>query len=120
MILEALRLNWSVNLQAALALLGQELERQGATKAHALCEEIAGSVAETRVTIPVPAVQLFCEACEVARGRGDQELAAKLEALVKALKQGEQRTVVATLGYHLLEPKNIDKVLEDIRGRVLR
>lgn len=114
--IDRLQLRWSVNLQAALALVA---EQAIGTEARCLCSEIAASVAETRVVLPVPAVVLLCEACEDARRRGDQELTEKLERLVAALKRGESRRIVATLGYHLADPSRIDDALEDVRRVVI-
>jgi hypothetical protein len=90
--LDKIGVNVDVDLSRALSLVADQCELvnpQAAAEARALSRATRGAV--LHVTLNGP--ELVCKACDALRAANQPELVAKMETLIKLVKQGKRRQV---------------------------
>jgi len=64
----------------------------------------------------VQAVNYFCHLCDALRASGDLEAVAKVEEILKLLKNNKPRTIVGTVNYNI-KPADIERLAVKLEAR---
>jgi len=118
-----LRIPMWIPLSQGLYLLGRDAKQKcpGEVADHVAdeCAKMAAKFGDTKVLLMIPAADLFAYACDGMRERGDTDAVEALEQLVKLVKDGKNRKVLATMQYGIRSEKELDETLAKLRTQAV-
>jgi hypothetical protein len=106
-------------LREALSVIGCHALGEGRQEAAAEIAKLANELGDTVGTISVDGSAVFAALCDSLRAAGEVDAVARVERIIKLLKQDlPQIVVVGSIGYHVQSARQLDQHYEQLRRKV--
>ena len=106
-----------VGVREALSWIAIWADQEGNKLAAQRCMELRASFEEGReLNAHVQSVQFLCHLCDALRTWGEPEAVAKVEEIVKLLKNNKPRSIVGTINYNI-KPADLERVFTQLEAR---